>query len=172
MGMGMAQRSQPELAPERRLPPGDGPRRDTVKAHNTQGKHPRGRRQAGSLWTSVMLLVSPWPCVLEQEIRCGVVERSGSRWGAGPPVCPLIAAGTDTPSPGRRVDVLDLRSGLVLTPFFRGGWAGVEKRVASVARHCHLRWIVARPRLGFIFFLAGRREAACSCWPLATVSEL
>ena len=37
MGVGMAQRSQPGLAPERRLPPGDGPRRDTVKIHSTQG---------------------------------------------------------------------------------------------------------------------------------------
>ena len=74
-------RSQPGLAPGRRLPPGDGPRRDTVLTF---------------AWNY------PWPCFLERETRWGVFRRSRDRLGTCPPARPLVALGAFTPSPGLR----------------------------------------------------------------------
>ena len=74
-------RSQPGLAPGRRIPPGDGPRRDTVLTF---------------AWDY------PWPCFLERETRWGVFRRSRDRLGTCPPARPLVALGAFTPSPGLR----------------------------------------------------------------------
>ena len=117
-------RSQPGLAPGRRIPPGDGPRRDTVLTF---------------AWDY------PWPCFLERETRWGVFRRSRDRLGTCPPARPLVALGAFTPSPGLRSKNLTWGLAVPVPPSM--SWYGVcrvPRAVRGLARWS-VRWLSHPP---------------------------